>query len=496
VFALGTAVYAAGLFGFCMISNARLGLVGPCGPPRPDLRRAAHAGTIAAALTAPAALGLRHSTWLAIGMRSETTSVAQLIGVIAGAMLLVGALAAATSTVRRRRSGARRRSRTTRVLLAVAGLLIGYVAVAGVASTQPRRLPAPTGPHAVGRAVFDWTDPQRIDPLAPRPGTPRELSVWLWYPTARADLPTAAYAPGRWDELHFPSPWPGLFEGSFAVLHGHAEDDAPIAAGAFPVIVLEPGMGLSAPQFSALAEDIASHGYLVAGVTPTYSANLTVVHDTVVPSTPDGNPEDPDQTTGDALVRIWAADARFAARSVTALDRDGPFAGHISTAPTVYLGHSFGGAASLQACSQDPHCGGAVDLDGAAFGEVVRTGLNRPFMIVGSENSCVTGRCRPDDATSAHVQDTARLLLAASTGPRWCPSIAGTAHFNFTDYAAYYLAPPVSTLIPLGPIDGYDGLAIAATYVHAFLDHAANGTDVAPFSAAPDEQPDCAQLPP
>lgn len=485
LFVLETLVCAAGLFGFCMISNAVLRLVGLSGPPRQSVQRALRVGAIAAAVTAPAALGLRQSIWLAIGQRSEVTSVAQLTGVIVGAVLVVGVLAAA-SALRRRRPSARR-SRTARALLAVACLLIGYVAVVGVASAQPRGLPAPTGPHAVGRATFDWTDAQRVDPLAPQPGTPRELSVWLWYPAADTDLPVAPYAPGRWDELHFPSPWPGLFEGSFAVLHGHARDGAPVAAGAFPLVVLEPGMGLSAPQFSALAEDVASHGYLVAGVTPTYSANVTVVHDAVVTSTPDGNPEDPDPDKGDALVRIWAADARFVAGSVAALDRDGAFAGHVSSTPTVYIGHSFGGAASLQACSQDPHCGGAVDLDGAQFGDVVRTGLDRPFMIVGSENSCVTGRCRPDDPTSARLQDTARRLLAASTGPRWCPSISGTAHFNFTDYAAYYLAPPVSTLIPLGPLDGYRGLSTSAGYLQAFLDHTAHG------GSAPDleAQSDC-----
>lgn len=43
------------------------------------------------------------------------------------------------------------------------------------------------------------------------------------------------------------------------------------------------------PQYTTLAEDIASHGYLVAGVTPTYSANLTSLHHKAVPSTPTGN---------------------------------------------------------------------------------------------------------------------------------------------------------------------------------------------------------------
>ena len=43
-------------------------------------------------------------------------------------------------------------------------------------------LPTPTGPFAVGRAIYDWVDDSTVDALAPVPGTKRELSVWIWYP--------------------------------------------------------------------------------------------------------------------------------------------------------------------------------------------------------------------------------------------------------------------------------------------------------------------------
>jgi hypothetical protein len=43
-------------------------------------------------------------------------------------------------------------------------------------------LPALTGPFAVGRALYDWTDDAHPDPLAVVPETKRELLVWIWYP--------------------------------------------------------------------------------------------------------------------------------------------------------------------------------------------------------------------------------------------------------------------------------------------------------------------------
>jgi hypothetical protein len=45
-------------------------------------------------------------------------------------------------------------------------------------------LPVPTGSFSVGRTIRDWTDSVERDPLAPVPGTQRELLVWIWYPSA------------------------------------------------------------------------------------------------------------------------------------------------------------------------------------------------------------------------------------------------------------------------------------------------------------------------
>lgn len=45
-------------------------------------------------------------------------------------------------------------------------------------------LPKPTGPFAVGRVLYDWSDDETLDSLAPVPGTKRELLVWIWYPAA------------------------------------------------------------------------------------------------------------------------------------------------------------------------------------------------------------------------------------------------------------------------------------------------------------------------
>jgi Platelet-activating factor acetylhydrolase, isoform II len=375
-------------------------------------------------------------------------------------------------------------------VLVITVAIAAFITVVAVRRLQPVMLPAPTGPYAVGRLTFDWVDTTRSDTLAPVPTPSRALSVWVWYPSSPATSRRAAYAPGAWSHLHLDGPV-GFFEGPISRVRPSAYEAAPAAAGRFHVVMLEPGMGLAAPEFTTLAEGLASHGYVVAGVTPTHSANVSVVNGQVVGASSKGNPPDLGlhhgnaQVTADRLLATWVADARFARTKIGELgDQRGILAGHIDGTRTTYVGHSFGGAAALQACHDDSGCAGAVDLDGTQFGDVVRTGLAAPMLILGSENSCVTGTCTTKSTDDTEARSVARTLTAASSGPEYCLEVAGTEHFDFTDFAAWYIAQPLRSLFPLGSIDGDRALAIEVAYVSAFVDRAVHGTDE-PLLTAP-----------
>ncbi|TDD49386.1 alpha/beta hydrolase [Kribbella antibiotica] len=359
------------------------------------------------------------------------------------------------------------------VLLVVvgAGGSVGWVLVQ---RSTPVSLPMPTGQLQVGRQVFDWTDTARKDPYV---AGPRKLAVFVWYPVAKGVTGRkAAYAPGQWSGQQLKGPW-SIFEGPIDEVRDHAIDHAAVAPGRFPVVVLLPGMGLSAPMYAALAEDLASHGYLVAGVTPTYSTKLSVIGGQTIASMPAAVPPAPEDNspgglkTGDHLVGVWAADARFAAKQLAA---ELPDSVDPAFGPS-YVGHSFGGAAALEACRTDARCGAAVDIDGRQFGDAVKKGVQAPIMLLGADDSCITSVCGPD-AKGDTDRARALSLLKASTNTSWCATVEDTRHLNFTDYGAYYLAWPLRKHLDLGSADSRRALAVQNGYVRTFLSHALRNT--------------------
>ncbi|TYC22030.1 alpha/beta hydrolase [Micromonospora sp. MP36] len=442
--------------------NAYLGVLRPTRSAAPARRPALVCAGYAAIASVPVAVGFRDGIGALVDF--PVTGWGRLAGLIAAIAVLAGLVTLLAQTIRQRRS--RLAKALVAVPLALVLTIVGTVGYLGVRHVLPRTLPAPTGPYRVGRTTFDWTDTARTDPLAPEPGRQRELSVWAWYPApAGTTQRPAPYAPGHWARmLQF-----GILAGRLDAVRTHSVADARVADGRFPLVVLEPGLGLAAPQFSALAEDLASHGYVVAGITPTYSASVTVLHGQPVGRTAAGNPPELSRDALDQLVTLWAADFRFVTGQMA--DAGELLAGHVDASRVAYIGHSFGGAAALQSCHDDPRCAGAVDMDGTPYGTVVHQGLTAPMMLLGTPGDCLAGACHPTDATDRDIDTASRTLRAASTGPTFRYEVSGAKHFNFTDYGAYYIPTPLHGLAQLGPIDGDRCLAATSAYVTAFADH-------------------------
>src|SRR6266487_4561827 len=275
--------------------------------------------------------------------------------------------------------------RGVRILLILLILLV-LISMAGVTFVEIRRhqsliLPAPTGPYAVGRREYDWTDQSRDDPLAPHSGLKRELVVWAWYPALREPgAEIASYLPSKWAQL---SDEQHGFIGQQLLqsndsIQTHSLDRAPLssAAARYPVLIFEPGLGTIPTQYTTLLEDLASHGYIVFAITPTYSSDVVVFPDgRVVEATPAGkldtgvNP----QVAANQLVTVWAKDVIFVMNQLDRLNTapGNMFSGRLDLARLGIFGHSFGGATAAQVCHMDARCKAGINLDADLAGDVV-----------------------------------------------------------------------------------------------------------------------------
>ncbi len=336
-------------------------------------------------------------------------------------------------------------------------------------------LPVPTGTFAVARAMYAWGDN----------ATPDKLVVWIWYPAAASQsAATAPYLPDDWRsafERHR-----GPFDSNFLTrdlskVHTHSLPDAGVSLRqqVYPVVILRGGASSEVTNYSSLAEDLASHGYVVVGLDAPYRTNVIVFPDgRVMHRIPENNPELCLERQGgeqsacvNKLLLAWTADMAFVLDRLELLnksDGSGRFTGRLDLTRVGVFGHSFGGAQAAQFCHDDSRCKAAIDLDGAPFGSVVGEGLHQPFLFVLSD------QIHNSDAESrevlANIQSIYDHLPADG---RLRIVIRGANHFLFSDDGAllksHFVMRALRALGIIG-IDGRRQLAVTAYCIRSFFD--------------------------
>jgi pimeloyl-ACP methyl ester carboxylesterase len=346
-----------------------------------------------------------------------------------------------------------RKKRTRRILKIAAVLpLLGILAfgtLLGLLWIERRTditLPAPTGPFAVGRTTYAWRDDTKTDTLAPVSGTKREVLGWIWYPAALGQSPAVT-------EDYLPPPWRAAVEGTRGVViklltrdldkvHTHSIRDVGVSQQqpSYPVVIFRGGASAQVTNYSTLAEDLASYGYVVVGIDAPYRTTVVVFPDgRVIQRTPDNNPE---LVSGQDLIRragklltAWTADIGFVLdqlERLNAADPSGKFTGRFDLSRVGVFGHSFGGAQAAQFCHEDSRCKAAIDIDGVPLGSVVQTGLHQPFMFLFSDLGDFSS-----DAEIGRIQaDVQSLYDRLPTDSRLRVSIRGANHFTFSDDGA------------------------------------------------------------
>jgi predicted dienelactone hydrolase len=377
-------------------------------------------------------------------------------------------------------------------MLALVGALVGYLFIS---HNQLLVLPSPTGSYSVGRTEYDWIDGSRIDPLSDQGNEKRELLIWVWYPAtvSQRDL-RVPYLPPAWvtardiDQGGLGK----LLERRFSRIQTHSFANVPLAGeqSAYPVIIMQPGMGPVPTDYTVLAENLASHGYIVVGVNPTYTSNVIVFPDgrVALRSTKGTIPDSADAAAADQdagrIGRVWTEDAVFVMDQLQRIDMDKAslFYSKLDLAHIGLFGHSFGGATAASVCETDIRCKAGADLDGTLFSYQAGGTLQQPFLFM-AEDACGTN-C-----------DTMHQAYLADSGAAYYLSIKGTRHFNFSDLPLR-LAPLTRVLFNrlgfIGPIQPERGLRITNAYLAAFFDRYLKGMNSAllqgPSSIYPEVQ--------
>lgn len=262
---------------------------------------------------------------------------------------------------------------------------------------QALMLPEPTGDFQIGSTSLHLVDKARTDA-----GEPRELMIQLWYPARpAADDEWVPYAPsGEQDAMQ---QFYSLPEGAFDT-PTHARVDAPAHdAQHHPVVFFYHGLCASRTDSTIVAEELASHGYVVVTLASTGESAAVQFPDgrVVTPSDPaacqaGGDPfSEAGQQALNELLETRVGDVRFVADQLEQIqagknpDIDGkklPTKLHkaMELSKLGIYGHSFGGGTAAAVLAEDERFVAGMNLDGFVIGPVATAGIDKPFLTVGS----------------------------------------------------------------------------------------------------------------
>ena len=198
-------------------------------------------------------------------------------------------------------------------------------------------------------------DVSRPDPWAAGVNA-RELMVSLWYPAAPSDGPRARYMTPAESRLQLTSRGiTGVPPDVLSTVRTNAVLDATPAGRqrSLPLVVLSPGFTSPRSTLTALAEDLASHDYVVAGIDHTYESFATAFPDGRVTTCLAREAPRRGRAFWEKVVTGRAADVSFVLGELTSAHPAWPGAGLIDPSRMAMAGHSAGGAAAIAAMLAD-----------------------------------------------------------------------------------------------------------------------------------------------
>ncbi|MGW5877304.1 alpha/beta hydrolase family protein [Nocardiopsis terrae] len=323
-------------------------------------------------------------------------------------------------------------------------------------------LPEPTGPSPVGTTDLHLVDTDREDLWF---GGDRELMVTLWYPARGEVGRPSPYMTGAESEAVLAQPgYDHLPADTLTRVGTNARANVPPArtGEGFPLVVLSPGAGVSRTMMSSLGEELASHGFAVAGVDHRHEAAPVEFPDGLVTE------------CGGCATGRWEDGAVNRAEDVAflldELERGEAWRwSHlVDTDRTGMVGHSWGGAATAQTLLTEDRVRAGLNLDGPYYPAQLQGEVDRPLALLANDQD------RPWEGWDER--------WAGLTG--WCQwiRITGSGHSTGLDRGVLMEQLGLrDTLTPqqwraqFGDLPVDHGVRLVRTYAAAYFDHHLRG---------------------
>lgn len=357
-------------------------------------------------------------------------------------------------------------------------LLLSVAAVTFSVMLPMFTLPKPTGQYAVGTRILFLEDSSRHEPALPDPAARRRLVAQIWYPAELSGNKLARYRSASEADL---------LSSYESVIRTNSRLDAPVKTTGkpLPVLLFSHGLGGRRTALTYLAEDMASHGYLVVSIDYPYLASRVRWSDGhILRGKRRFLVEDPESSNVATVEAEWNKEVELCSNDqifvLDTLQKESSnprsvWYGKIDTNLVGAIGHSFGGSAALYASSADPRIRSAINLDGWTFGGISTRDSDKPIMFIYGD----LDSARLDDPSLSHPPanvtdqltqlDISAIKASLKQYGGYVINITETNHLDFTDKALITGIPILRRRSGLGPIKPAEIHAIVRDYVLAFF---------------------------